>query len=169
MRAWNNITQGQKTARVRFLKGTLKELGYNASRSRRWLILDAGMLLACAVLFYANRLVLINMIAASAPGTLLSYIANCHLNDIVGGFAFMCYANLLLDLVKPEARFKRITTVLVFILLCGVFWEYVAPEFVEGSTSDPLDIVAYTLGGSLYWLMCTACHHRGIGNDEVRC
>lgn len=74
----------------------------------------------------------------------------------------MCYSNLLIDLVKPEVRFKKLTSVLLFILLCGLFWEYVAPLFVEGSVTDPLDVASYALGGFLYWLLMKACHHISI-------
>ena len=30
-----------------------------------------------------------------------------------------------------------------FLLLCGLFWEYVSPLLIPGSVSDPLDLLAY--------------------------
>ena len=55
-------------------------------------------------------------------------------------------ANLLLS----AGRLPPLTRVLptaAFLLLCGLFWEYVAPLLVSGSVSDPLDLLAYLAGG----------------------
>ena len=64
----------------------------------------------------------------------------------------MCYTNLLIGLVKLEMRFKTLKATVIFMLICGIFWEYVAPLFVENSVSDPLDIVAYVSGAVVYWV-----------------
>lgn len=55
-------------------------------------------------------------------------------------------ANLLLS----AGRLPPLTRVLpaaAFLLLCGLFWEYVAPLLVSSSVSDPLDLLAYLAGG----------------------
>lgn len=65
----------------------------------------------------------------------------------------MAYTDLLLDLVKPDMRFKRLVPTLVFMLICGIFWEGVAPMFVPGSTGDALDVLAYLLGACWYLLL----------------
>lgn len=55
-------------------------------------------------------------------------------------------ANLLLS----AGRLPPLTKVLpaaAFLLLCGLFWEYVSPLLVSGSVSDPLDLLAYLAGG----------------------
>lgn len=55
-------------------------------------------------------------------------------------------ANLLLS----AGRLPPLTRVLpaaAFLLLCGLFWEYVSPLLVSGSVSDPLDLLAYLAGG----------------------
>ena len=55
-------------------------------------------------------------------------------------------ANLLLS----AGRLPPLTRVLpaaAFLLCCGLFWEYVAPLLVSGSVSDPLDLLAYLVGG----------------------
>lgn len=160
--------EAHETSRRGFFKSSIAELRYNAENSMPWLAFDAIMLVACAALFFANSNVLIELANEYAPGSPVAYVATCHLNDLFGGLAFMCYTNLLIDLVKPEVRFKRLSSILVFILLCGLFWEFVAPAFVEDSVSDPLDIAAYALGGFLYWLFTKACQHSAMVNERAR-
>lgn len=158
----NSVSNRSALTCKRFVKCTLIELRHNASISRQWLAMDAGMLIVCAILFYLNRLFLIDAVAALWPGTAIAYISTCHLNDFIGGFAFMCYVNLLLDLIKPQARFKSPLAILIFISMCGLFWEYAAPAFIAESVSDPIDVLSYTLGGLVYWLMARACSHIGL-------
>lgn len=158
----NSVSNKPALTCKRFVKYTLIELRHNAFISRQWFALDAGMLIVCAILFYSNRLFLIDTVAALWPGTTIAYIATCHLNDFIGGFAFMCYVNLLLDLVKPQARFKSPLVILIFISLCGLFWEYAAPAFVAESVSDPIDVLSYAFGGLIYWLVTRACSHIGL-------
>ena len=55
-------------------------------------------------------------------------------------------ANLLLS----AGRLPPLTRALpaaAFLLLCGLFWEYVSPLLISGSVSDPLDLPAYLAGG----------------------
>ena len=68
----------------------------------------------------------------------------------------MAYSNLLLDLVKPDMRFKRVVSTLAYMLFCGVFWEAIAPSFVPNSTGDVLDVVAYLVGACCYLLLAKA-------------
>ena len=39
------------------------------------------------------------------------------------------------------------------LLLAGLFWEYVTPLFRENTVSDIWDVVAYMMGGFLYWIL----------------
>ena len=36
---------------------------------------------------------------------------------------------------------------------CGIFWEYITPLFRHNTTTDPCDILAYMIGGFLYWII----------------
>lgn len=137
------------------IKGTLGALAHNAKTERACLLFDAALLICCAALFYANSLVVIKWLAEMFPESIAAYVAQCHLNDLLGGLAFMCYANILISLVKPEVRFKTLKATIIFMTLCGIFWEYVAPLFIVASTSDPFDILAYVLGATLYWYLST--------------
>lgn len=123
----------------------------NILASRRALAFDSGVLAACCLLFYANNLFLKEAIA---PGTgLLSLLAHNHLNDFLGGIAFLGYTNLLLDLFRPNVRICKLPVCLAYIFACGLFWEYLAPFFVPGSVGDPLDLVAYVCGSAVYWAL----------------
>jgi len=128
-----------------------REAGSNIQASRRASIFDACVLAACCALFYSNNLMLKQAIAPDA--TLLSLLVHNHLNDFLGGIAFLGYTNLLLDLVRPCARICKLPFCLGYIFLCGLFWEYLAPAFVPNSIGDPLDLIAYTCGGGTYWYL----------------
>ena len=139
----------------KFVVATCSQLHHNAKLSGRYLALDSSTLVICFVLFEANEL-LIKPWYSSPDGDLVGYLLQCHANDFLGGTAFLAYTNLLIDLVKPDVRFERLPTILVFIFLCGLFWELVAPAFLADSVGDPFDLIAYMLGGCLYWALSMA-------------
>ena len=116
-----------------FLRPLIAELRYNAGAAGPALLLDASVLVVCAALFLLCDNVLIGTISDTFPGSPASYLLSCHAIDAIGGCAFMAYTNLLLDLVKPDMRFKRIATTLFYMLFCGVFWEAIALSFVPGN------------------------------------
>lgn len=136
----------------------LREARSNILASRRALAFDACILAACCVLFYSNNLVLKQAVPPDA--TLLSLLVHNHLNDFLGGIAFLGYTNLLLDLVRPSARICRLPFCLAYIFLCGLFWEYLAPFFVPGSIADPLDLAAYVFGSAVYWCLLRLAERR---------
>ncbi len=135
-----------------FARSVARELAYNAGRTRGALVFDLAVLAFCFVGFYGNEYGLKPLAAAAFPDSLATYLVQCHLNDFLGGAAFLAYTNLLLDLVRPDMRIRRLATSLVYLLLCGLFWEYAAPLFIKASTADPLDLVAYMTGAAAYWL-----------------
>ena len=134
-----------------FLKACFSELRYNIKRSGRNIVFDAMVLFACFVLFESNNLLIKPWISSMPSGGMIETIILYHANDLLGGIAFMAYTNGLLDLVKPDVRFKGLLVTLLFMLFCGLFWEVAAPHFVPGSTGDLLDIAAYLLGAWFYW------------------
>ncbi len=103
----------------KFVVATCSQLHHNAKLSGRYLALDSSTLVICFVLFEANEL-LIKPWYSSPDGDLVGYLLQCHANDFLGGTAFLAYTNLLIDLVKPDVRFKRLPTMLVFIL--QIYW-----------------------------------------------
>ena len=91
--------------------------------------------------------------ASSGIGLWLANLMVCHCNDLLGGLAFMAYLNALFDLVRPGLRITGPVLNGACMLCCGLFWEYAAPLFVTGSVSDPLDLIAYVVGGLAYWCL----------------
>ena len=133
-----------------------RELKRNFARSRPLAIVDVVILAVCAALFYMNRCILIPCVLTETPANFLGEMLSSHGNDLLGGVAFLAYVNLLISLVKPEFRLKRLASMLAFIFLCGLFWEYAAPLFVANSVSDPLDLATYMIGAFVYWLIFRA-------------
>lgn len=146
-----------------FAKACVAEARRNVSISRRNLIFDAAVLFACFLLFEGNNLVLKPLCASYAQSGMVGYLIQCHLNDFIGGVAFLAYVNLLLDLVKPDVRFRKLAPSLIFIFCCGLFWEVVAPTFVPGSTGDVLDLIAYVVGAAAYVVL-----NRALGSRDSK-
>lgn len=135
-----------------FARSVGGELAYNAGRARGALVFDAVVLAVCFAGFCGNEFAFKSFVAGAFPGSAVAYVAQCHLNDFLGGAAFLAYTNLLFDLVRPDMRIRRIANCLGYILICGFFWEYLAPLVVKPSVADPLDMVAYALGAAAYWM-----------------
>ena len=89
--------------------------------------------------------------ALAAGFSFMKAVVLGHLNDFLGGIAFLAYTNLLIALVQPRYRIRRFYVAMIFIFCCGLFWEYAAPLFVPDSVSDLWDVLAYCLGGAAYW------------------
>lgn len=134
-----------------FLRESIKYIRENFQSVKFYALMDAVILLVAAVLFYTNEFLITPAISYSAGETILHYLITSHANDLLGGIAFMAYTNLLLSLVRPELRFKKFTSIAIYIFLCGLFWEGVAPLFIANSVGDPLDILSYLIGAVLYW------------------
>ena len=76
-----------------------------------------------------------------AAGLLSSYGADV----LAGGMIFCLFHCVLLAFRLPPIR--RVLPAAGFLLLCGLFWEYVTPLYRPGAVSDPWDLAAYVLGG----------------------
>ena len=73
-----------------------------------------------------------------------------YLKDIVGAIAFMACCNIILEYFKMGIY--KIVYICAFCLFCGLFWEFVTPMY-RNTTTDINDILAYILGGILYWII----------------
>lgn len=82
----------------------------------------------------------------------LSYLSKCHINDFFGGIVFCAYYNIIMLLgeKKPVVKFSEILAV---IFIVGLIWEYIFPLFLPYSTSDIFDVIAYLLGGIVYYFL----------------
>lgn len=145
--------KARQSGSVGFTRSVLTELAYNIKRSKAWLCFDVGVLVLCALLFLLNDRLLLPSVSSLVNENIVVYLLACHGNDLLGGCAFLAYTNILIDAIKPEVRFTRLKACLIFIFLCGLFWELAAPLFVEGSVGDPLDLLAYFIGAFVYWAL----------------
>ena len=75
----------------------------------------------------------------------------CYFNDTIGGMTFVAYCSIITCF--RDRRLRKLHHIEILMFFCGIFWEYVTPVFREGTVSDPYDILAYMLGGFLYWLI----------------
>lgn len=78
--------------------------------------------------------------------------AQHYLNDVLAGILVVAIVNIL-AVLSNEGRLllTNLGRVLVFTFLCGMFWEYVTPIYLQYSVSDPFDVMAYMVGGFLNW------------------
>ena len=106
---------------------------------------DLLLLLAVASFYLANRL----WLRAAADGW-IGWFLSCYANDICAGAAILAWLDLLLSLGgRPPLRSRG--TAILFLLLCGLVWEVLAPLWKTGAVFDPWDLLAYQVGG-LLWL-----------------
>lgn len=72
--------------------------------------------------------------------------------DILAGAWILCFLNLLLVWSGCET-IRRMMPAVLFVLGCGIFWEYITPLYLSRSVADPWDIAAYLLGGCIYMVI----------------
>lgn len=83
-------------------------------------------------------------------------VLSCYGADFLAGGMMLCILNGVLALAK-RPPWLRAMPVSLFLLSCGLFWEYVTPLYLARSVSDPWDVAAVWLGGMvmLAWLRKT--------------
>ena len=82
---------------------------------------------------------------------ILQWFMTCYFNDIIGSITFVAYCNVMLGFCRR--KIIMLWHIELLMLFCGVFWEYITPIFRKNTTSDVFDILAYMLGGFIYWLI----------------
>lgn len=101
---------------------------------RRYLVSGAVI----AGLYALNRFLLIPLTGSR----LLAW----HGADFLAGGLMLCLVNGLLE-YSGRPPLRRFLPVTGFLLICGLFWEYVTPLYLARSVSDPRDVLAVWLGG----------------------
>jgi len=115
-------------------------------------ILYLFLIWLCLALYFFNNL-LLKQISAG----FLWYFSVSHLNDFLAPVIMLSVSNFFLSLTGRSIL--RLWQVLLFTFACGSFWEFTAFFFPDGvlilpaSTFDPLDFVAYFLGGFVFWII----------------
>ncbi|MBQ1959338.1 MAG: hypothetical protein II354_02825 [Firmicutes bacterium] len=100
------------------------------------------IILVVAILYIINQ-----NVKSEVPGVFLSW----YFNDIICGTGFIAYCNIFIELWKRPL--KKLIGIEAVLLCAGLVWEVGAPMVVPGSVGDFCDIIAYTIGGFIYWFI----------------
>lgn len=82
---------------------------------------------------------------------LVQYFFICHFNDFICPLFFISYSNLLLHSVNKEI--KKLKWIMTFGACAGVVWEFIGPFINPASVTDIMDLLFYSLGTFLYWVI----------------
>lgn len=74
-----------------------------------------------------------------------------YFNDILAGLVILTLTNLLLTLagLRPLGGISAV----LFVLLCGLFWELAPLLYKPAAVCDPWDLAAYLAGCGAYLLL----------------
>ena len=77
-----------------------------------------------------------------------------YFNNVLAPLLLLSYVNILLALYDYKGiRLTNFYLVSLFMLVVGIYWQYVAPLYKSSIVSDPLDILANLFGGMIYCLI----------------
>lgn len=107
---------------------------------------NLSILAACFGVYAANK-----WFASYAASETLRLMLTGHLSDLLAMPALLAYTNWVLSYARGCPReITRFTHVLAASVMCGFLWEGIMPFVRPGSVADPLDVVAYVIGGISY-------------------
>jgi hypothetical protein len=112
-----------------------------------------------AILYLFNRFLLIPLFPDVV--FLRSYIGDILALPVYLPLSF--YLSYKLDLVVPSFRLNHLH-ILGAVLLFSLIFEGILPMIDESTTGDPLDILAYSLGGLLVYVINT-CGIQQVVNE----
>lgn len=117
---------------------------FNFSNFLKMMKCHIVIIISGIILYIFNNSVIFN-------NAYINLFMKCYFNDILCGILFPTYCNLLL--IRKYLSINKLWMIELILLGCGLFWEVVAPLYVNYSVGDPIDIVAYLLGGIIYWII----------------
>lgn len=109
-------------------------------------LLDTIIIIVVSTMYLLNN----RYIKMATSGILHDFFV-CYFNDLMAPMFMLAYSNILLDTVNR--KFSKLVHIVIFTLVVGFIWEFVAPLMKEGAVSDPVDILCYLIGGVIYWEM----------------
>ena len=82
------------------------------------------------------------------------WFLTCYFNDIVGAIAFSSYCDVITFNAKNvKHRIDTLWKMEIVLFISGLFWEYITPIFRKDTVGDAFDILAYCLGGVIFWII----------------
>lgn len=79
----------------------------------------------------------------------VAYFMSCYFNDIFGSTILLLLIGIVLSFYKKIKL--KLYQVELFMLFCGIVWEFITPLYRSDTTTDIIDLLAYLLGGILFW------------------
>ena len=99
------------------------------------------------IIIFSIILYILNKISLSKYSLFMSG----YFNDILAGILLIAFTNLMFGFInKSIYKFVHIE---IYLFAVGIFWEYITPLYKTSSISDPIDILAYMVGGFIYWII----------------
>lgn len=92
-----------------------------------------------------------------------SWIHN-YLNDCIAGVVFLACSRIVL-LSSHPGKFSLVFS-LELILSAGVFWECITPFYCASSVTDGFDMIAYTVGGWIWYGCTNFIEEKNIGKTK---
>lgn len=89
------------------------------------------------------------IIKSKIPIEDIKWFMTCYFNDMIGGITFCAYCSIVLKM--GHRQLKKLWHIEMLMFCCGIFWEYITPLYRKNTISDIFDIVAYMIGGVIYW------------------
>jgi hypothetical protein len=100
--------------------------------------------------------------------TILPSSLGGHFHDLLATPVLLSATNLwIIACRRSDLVLVRLRSIFALSIIAGVFWEFVTPLY-RTSTTDILDLLAYTIGGLLYFVVLRAFNylsHLSLGVD----
>ena len=93
-------------------------------------------------------------------------ISDCWFKDVFGASVFAAYTDLLICCCGKK-YIPQLSHILLLMLLSGFFWEVITPLYRSDTVGDPIDVIAYCLGGSIYCFAARLSFRRCLQADEI--
>ena len=104
---------------------------------------DTFLIIVVLIFYTINNLI----IKSNTQGFIHEFF-KCHFNDLMAPVFMLSYTNILLG--TRNLRLIKIQYIIIFILVAGCVWEFVAPHLKHGSVTDINDLVCYIIGALIY-------------------
>lgn len=126
--------------------------GFKISKETK---IDITLILLVMLNYILNKSGFFLKIHLYRKSDVLDIILKNHFNDFLAGILICAYTHIILGYAKNKTYkmiFEKFYFMMLFILICGFFWEYAPSIIKKNAVADLLDIVSYTLGAILYWM-----------------
>ena len=120
----------------------MKLLFFFIKPKKYWIIFIFG-----ALLFLMN-----NFIFKNISIIYLNMFFNYYFNDIIAPIVYLSYINILTCSFLDKS-INSLVIIILIIIVCSFFWEYVALFLKPSSIFDINDIICYFIGGFIFYLL----------------